>query len=201
MIEQLIALRPSIHADNVAKGFWPEDRNKGEAVMLMITELSEAVEIHRKGNRTITGSDIATLTSASGPETFKQYYEALIKNTVEEEIADVTIRLLDYCYGFGYELDAAYKYVANKEFKPTDNFAENVLFICRSIGTTYEAIDTQGNSLMEGLTSILRKVYNWSFILKLLIDFSTYYNIDLLQHVQWKLEYNRTRPPKHGKSY
>ena len=50
MIEKLIAMAPDIQAGNASRGFWDdkETKSKGEAVMLMITELSEAVEAHRK---------------------------------------------------------------------------------------------------------------------------------------------------------
>jgi hypothetical protein len=190
MIEQLIVLGKSIHADNVAKGFWPEDkstRNHGEAVMLMITELSEAVEIHRKGNRTITSSDIATLTSASGPETFKQYYEALIKNTIEEEMADTVIRLLDYCYGFGIKLTT----ISNDK-KSRDNFGLDVLRLCWFVIVAFHFEEKKEHDQTE---------WHWSWALSMIARFCEWYNIDLLQHVQFKLKYNRTRAYKHGKQY
>ena len=37
-----------IHENNKAKGFWDKERNVGEMLMLVVTELSEAMESHRK---------------------------------------------------------------------------------------------------------------------------------------------------------
>lgn len=39
-----------IHCINIQKGFWDTDRNFGEAISLVHSELSEALEAHRKGN-------------------------------------------------------------------------------------------------------------------------------------------------------
>jgi hypothetical protein len=38
-----------IHETAVAHGFWPTDRNMGEMLMLMTSELAEALEEHRAG--------------------------------------------------------------------------------------------------------------------------------------------------------
>ena|SRR3990172_9112174 len=55
------------HMAGVEKGFWDNERNIGEMLMLVVTELSEALEAHRCNNF----------------ENFK------------EEIADTFIRLFD----------------------------------------------------------------------------------------------------------
>ncbi len=65
------------HAIAVEKGFWDEKRNMGEALMLIVTELAEAMEAHR------TQDD----------ENFK------------EEIADTFIRLLDLCGGINLDIE------------------------------------------------------------------------------------------------
>ena len=35
------------HSIAVEKGFWEKERNVGEALMLVVTELAEAMEAHR----------------------------------------------------------------------------------------------------------------------------------------------------------
>ncbi|MBI4309379.1 MAG: nucleotide pyrophosphohydrolase [Candidatus Omnitrophica bacterium] len=59
------------------KGFWDKERNVGEALMLIVTELAEAMEGHRKQD------------------------EANFK----EELADAFIRLFDLCGGMGIDIE------------------------------------------------------------------------------------------------
>lgn len=65
------------HSIAVEKGFWEEKRNIGEALMLIVTELAEAMEAHRKQD------------------------EANFK----EELADTFIRLLDLCGGLKIDME------------------------------------------------------------------------------------------------
>ena len=60
------------------KGFWDEKRNIGEALMLIVTEIAEAMEAHRKQD----------------DENFR------------EELADTFIRLFDLCGGLKIDIQA-----------------------------------------------------------------------------------------------
>ena len=64
------------------KGFWEKERNVGEMLMLIVSELGEAVEAHRKGT-----------------------HGMLTKDTFEDELADTAIRLFDLCGGLGIDLE------------------------------------------------------------------------------------------------
>ena len=59
------------------KGFWDEDRNTGDMLMLVVTELAEAMESYRREEK----------------ENFKV------------EIADTFIRLLDLCGGMDIDIE------------------------------------------------------------------------------------------------
>ena len=51
------------HAIAKSKGFWDKPRNTGEALMLVVTELAEAMEAHRKQVMTKLGiHSVAELT-------------------------------------------------------------------------------------------------------------------------------------------
>jgi NTP pyrophosphatase (non-canonical NTP hydrolase) len=63
------------------------DRNKGELLMLMVSEIAEAMEGERKD-----------LMDDKLPH----------RRMAEVELADALIRILDYVAGFGYDLQGAY---------------------------------------------------------------------------------------------
>lgn len=74
------------HTIAKSKGFWDEKRNIGEALMLMVTELGEAMEAYRHQD------------------------DAHFK----EEIADTFIRLLDFCGGMGIDIEEEIEKKAHK---------------------------------------------------------------------------------------
>lgn len=86
----------SIHADNKAKGFWDGKRNTGELLMLVTSELGEALEAHRKDRF----ANLEGMTGEFTPEKFKEH----VKDTFEDEIADTMIRLFDLCGGLGIDI-------------------------------------------------------------------------------------------------
>ena len=100
------SMQTVIHQDNVAKGFWDEKRNDGEALMLMVSEIAEGLEYLRKGNG---NSD--HIPDFSG---------------IEEEMADVVIRVMDFCEGRGLRLSdaitAKLAYNRSRPFKHGKNF-------------------------------------------------------------------------------
>ena len=65
------------HSIAKEKGFWDEERNIGEALMLVVTELAEAMEGYRH-------QDDANF---------------------KEELADAFIRLLDLCGGLNIDIE------------------------------------------------------------------------------------------------
>ena len=64
------------HAIAKSKGFWDEERNIGEALMLVVTEIAEAMEGYRHQD----------------------------EDNFREEIADAFIRLFDFCGGMKIDI-------------------------------------------------------------------------------------------------
>lgn len=106
----------------IRQGFRPDDRPIGVDLMLITSELSEALEADRKNryadvtrlNELIKdrrdqiddilnyrlparSHTIITAQNETEDETFKNAFEIAIKDSVEDELADALIRILEYC--------------------------------------------------------------------------------------------------------
>lgn len=88
-----------IFQNNKEKGFWDNPRNVGELLMLVTSELGEAMEAHRKGK--FANGHLMADSYADWKEWFENHY----KDTFEDEIADAVIRLLDLSAGLGIDLE------------------------------------------------------------------------------------------------
>ena len=80
-------LSKDIHQNAVDKGFWEGERNDGELLMLIVTELAEACEALRHGNP--PDNHIPEFSGA------------------EAELADAVIRIMDHAEGRGWRLAEA----------------------------------------------------------------------------------------------
>lgn len=98
-----------IFQNNKAKGFWDKDRNVGEMLMLVTSELGEAMEAHRKGKFSNTKNLDRLINDGyswdDSPITFSSYFTEDVKDTFEDEIADSIIRLLDLSAGLGIDIE------------------------------------------------------------------------------------------------
>jgi NTP pyrophosphatase (non-canonical NTP hydrolase) len=106
----------AIYSINVEKGFWENPRNKGELLMLVVSELAEALEADRKNRYSLNNpKDIAAL---ANDEDFNDAFSSHVKDTFEDEIADAVIRLFDMSAGLGIDLEshieAKLRYNANR---------------------------------------------------------------------------------------
>ncbi len=106
----------AIHSINVEKGFWESPRNKGELLMLVVSELAEALEADRKNRYSLNNpKDIEAL---ANDEDFNDAFSKHVKDTFEDEIADAVIRLFDMAAGLGIDLEshieAKLRYNANR---------------------------------------------------------------------------------------
>ena len=80
-------IQEKVHHTAVEHGWWERPRPVGEVLMLVVTELSEAMEAYREGN----------------PESDK--IPGFSK--LEEELADVIIRVLDFAGSEGLDIEGA----------------------------------------------------------------------------------------------
>ena len=80
-------MQEEVHRTAIEHGWWEKPRPVGEVLMLMVTELAEAMEAYRSGN----------------PESEK----IPGFSQMEEELADVVIRLLDFAGGEDLDIEGA----------------------------------------------------------------------------------------------
>ena len=183
-MKELIKLQEEIHSVNRTNGFWElgSDHDRGERVMLIVTELSEALEAHRKEHRTITNLSYEYQPSV---EEWLHDFKTYVKNSVEDEMADVVIRLLDYCRGFNVPL-------LEREYRKesTGNFGHDLLRLNWYCIEAYHGESTNWVSNKD-----------WGYALAAILAFCEWWKIPIQRHVEWKLDYNKTRGYKHGKSY
>jgi NTP pyrophosphatase (non-canonical NTP hydrolase) len=82
------------------KGFWEQERNKPEMLMLIVSEVAEALEALRKDHY----ADKAAVELLSDDffarggtkEEYAEIFRNNVKSSFEDELADVAIRLFDF---------------------------------------------------------------------------------------------------------
>lgn len=95
MINELIQ---EVYRVNKMNGFYEESRNIGEVLALIHSEVSEALEADRKDKYVDVNISIAGVNTIEDDGLFKERFEESLKDTFEDELADVLIRVMDLAY-------------------------------------------------------------------------------------------------------
>ena len=117
--DNLTTISQKVFKINKEKGFWDKEINIGEKLMLIVTELSEALEAHRGRSNILDRNKFETHLINDKEADFKEGFELYVKDTFEDEIADSVIRLFDLCGGLNIDLHwhVTMKLIYNK-FRP-----------------------------------------------------------------------------------
>ena len=187
----LNALRDRAYKTACEHGFHDQELSNEHCLCLVISELMEAVEADRKGkranvdwyNKKIANSRICQGLDPDIPKErgYEVAYNETIKGSIEEELADAVIRLLDLAGLRNLNLNrfALVNVVSKKK-----TFTENIYSIVKDI-TNYKY------TLEELVNYAITQVFVLSDIL----------DIDLLWHIEQKMKYNELREKMHGKKY
>ena len=115
-------LAKKVHENAKSKGFFEDEKNIGEMLCLIHSEVSEALECDRKDKYSsrflsvkrdhLQGEDkvnLYELTAGIRDGEFKLFFERTYKDTFEDELADIMIRVMDLAAYKGIDLEAHIK--------------------------------------------------------------------------------------------
>ena len=101
-------LAQEIHQNAIDKGFFEKEKNIGEMLCLIHSEVSEALEADRKDKYAdvlyILKMEDEGYDWQNSELSFTSAFEKNIKNTFEDELADVMIRVMDLAAFKGIDL-------------------------------------------------------------------------------------------------
>lgn len=178
------------HERAVAKGFWDEQHPRSHYFVLADGELSEAVEADRIGRwAKLTPEQIEELRGLEGAA-YAQAFLRLVKDAVEDELADAVIRLADLYGRLLEEKPRLQNKRLEDEYVPSEAyFAELPL-----TQVIYRVKCMLFDTVVAEATRIRRVVV-------FIEAYASSLGIDLMTHIELKLKYNATRPALHGKKY
>lgn len=169
-------------------GFHEEEHSDEHLMMLVITEISEAVEADRKGIRANHEDfakamvDEACFPPEAKKTLFQMDFVKYIKGSVEEELADTAIRLLDFAGLKAVDLSQMEK----RSIRP-GTFTEQCFQVCATISLS----PYQGYPFTESIKHAIA----------LLFSMAENMDVDLLWYIKKKMKYNSMREYKHGEKY
>jgi hypothetical protein len=177
-IYKMQELAKEIWEVNESKGFHnPEIYDREMAELLILSEAFEMLEAHRASRWASIKPYIKSLELEPHKKTFN--FETFIKNSVEDELADIVIRTLDYIVQNNEELGVNIIYPIDK---------------CNYVN----------NNIKELLDQLIEEYHNYGdydSIKDLCFTYAKQNNIDLDWFIREKLEYNKTRDYLHNKRY
>ena len=182
------------HSNAVKHGFWEKRLSNEHCLMLVITEIGELIEADRSNKRRAKvdwfNKQMKTSIICRGldPNISKERgyevaYNETIKGSIEEEFADIAIRLFDLAGALGIDFD---KMNPCRYYRAFDKFSftENAFALCKGLSRDVIGIEKR---IQFGIEYVKK----WAESL----------NVDLVWHIEQKMKYNESRPTMHDKEY
>lgn len=182
-VQELIKRAYSIAATH---GFHDVDRSNAHWLMLVVSEIGEMVEADRKSRRAdMQGCKYSSMV-------FVRTFETYVKDTLEDELADVVIRICDFLGTRHIEP------LILEETSTSEDWAnlwgkDSINEQCYGLTKIITRINDDTSS--DDISRLLGASLTWCF------DFADFHKFDLLWHVENKLRYNESRERLHGKNY
>lgn len=177
--------------NNAVKHGWHEEKKPtAHWIMMISTEVTEAVQADRNGrymdDLDKSGLDCVIANDNHGG-LVEKFYGEHIEGTVESELADICIRLFDFMGLMKTKVREKYEY-SEEEVEICDirDFTINAFFLSRNILSFI--LCNNPSSLEIYFERIIISTFAWAESL----------GIDLVQHINLKMRYNETREYHHG---
>ena len=188
--DELNALKDKAYKTAVAHGFHEEEKPDAYWLGLVMSEMGEAINADRKGLH----ADAVLFNDDLSKMSFKDSFEAHIKDSVEDEIADIIIRLLDFSGLRGYELSTdenldSFILSALEELKTSGLPGLLLIFICALYyNSRFHYLEKCVCRTIRIISGCFEKMTGGS-------------DCDLWWFVKQKMRYNELRPMLNGKKY
>ena len=92
------------HKGAKKNGFWGKSPEVGTSLMLIVSELGEAIEAHRNDKITHKGMFDELNLKMGQNSAFESIFRSAVKDTFEDELADAVIRIADLCGAMNIDL-------------------------------------------------------------------------------------------------
>ena len=168
-----------------ANGWHDEKHSDEHWLMLIITEIAEAVQADRKNlhaDKTCFDEIINDIPSdATLFEKNDWFRKANIKNSVEDELSDVVIRCLDLAGLKGFDLEEVNDLMESFDIPKEGTGFTDLCYVLSGISTCDDSTEEK----IIGIIAVVLK-------------YCKFKGIDLDFFIRAKMDYNRIRGYKHG---
>lgn len=175
-------LSKAAHENAVIHGFWDGKPSTEQNMMLVLTEIAEAVEADRNETEPCDHRKLFENMLANGDDATEAFAIA-VKNSKYDELADVCIRLFDMAGERGLDFTKMNPCRYIRTFDKF-NFADNAFGLAKGLCRDTYAIERR---IQFGI----HYVVEWCYAMGVSIEW----------FIRAKMEYNTTRGRKHGKRY
>lgn len=188
MRKQIPNLVLKSHLNAREKGFWDDVDISfhDQHLMLIISEISEALEALRTNHF----ANVDDFNNSLKQDDFVLSFEKYIKNSFQDEIADVCIRIFDFIGGFDIKIDIVQSFYE----KEVETLA----------GTKVSSVPVLLLAMSGLIIDVKRNVWKAQYLGEVIGScehLMNHFNSDLITFIEMKMKYNATRPKKHNKSF
>lgn len=188
MTKTLTEYQEKIYQTNQKNGWFDDERQWGDDIALLHSEVSEAFEAYRDWG--VEDKTRAECPHGHGDGTWKDSVDCHPNHVCKpqgfaSELADVLVRLLDTCKRSNIDIEDVGRLAEGNHWTMEG----------KSFGTQMALLHKEISKLLDEDRDA---TFTCSFILSFLRDVNSYYGLDMYGELERKMAYNATRGYRHG---